>query len=126
MQIKRYSYNIGSDEPHGKDRYLGSTTTIPEDQEPKPRENPVAFLHKNGRYLRMKNHQVHLNQETIAELNWWVSDRLNLHNRMSLILPPFDLTVSTEASKKGWGAFFKGREQGVNGRRPNPRPISVS
>jgi hypothetical protein len=70
----------------------------------------------------MQNHQVHLNQETIAELKWLVSDRLNLHNRMSLILPPFDLTISTDAFKKGWGAFGKGKRTGGKWEETESKP----
>jgi hypothetical protein len=59
MQIKISSYNIGSDEPHGKDRYLGSTTTY--------------------------------------------------------------LTISTDASKKGWGAFCKGKRTGGQWEKTEPK-----
>ena len=44
-----------------------------------------------------------LTKQTLQELELWSSTQLLLHNQMLLILPPFDMTIWMDASKKGWG-----------------------
>ena len=47
--------------------------------------------------------KVHLDKDAKDEFFWWI-ENLRLYNRKSLILPPADLCISTDASTKGWGA----------------------
>ena len=46
--------------------------------------------------------KVHLDKDAKDEFFWWI-ENLRLYNRKSLILPPADLCISTDASTKGWG-----------------------
>ena len=59
----------------------------------------IAALHKNGRFTRSQTLQIPLTKEASKELEWWSSNQLTQHNQMTLTLPPFDMTISTDASK---------------------------
>jgi hypothetical protein len=68
----------------------------------------IAMLHEEARYSEIKNKQIYLYPEVITEMHWWTSIELIQSNKMSLILPPFDMIMSSDASTKGWGAFCQG------------------
>lgn len=72
----------------------------------------IAALHKNGRFTRSKHFQIPLTQQASKELEWWSSNQLTQHNQMTLTLPPFDMIISTDASKRGWGASFMEQKTG--------------
>ena len=55
------------------------------------------------KYNNSYQQTVILNQNSQKELLWWV-ENLKLCNGRSLITPPADLLITTDASKKGWGA----------------------
>ena len=61
----------------------------------------IAALHKNGRFTRSKTLQIPLTKEASKELEWWSPNQLTQHNQMTLTLAPFDMKISTDASKKG-------------------------
>ena len=47
--------------------------------------------------------KVHLDKDAKDEFFWWI-ENLRLCNGKSLILPPADFCISTDASTKGWEA----------------------
>ena len=51
--------------------------------------------------------KVHLDKDEKDEIFWWI-ENVRLYNGKSLILPPTDLCISTDASTKGWGATCQG------------------
>ena len=72
----------------------------------------ITGVTRTGCFEASKNCQLALNKQALQELEWWSSTQLVQHNQMSLILPPFDMTIWTDASKKGWGAAYLDRKTG--------------
>ncbi|MEW8547756.1 MAG: DNA N-6-adenine-methyltransferase [Candidatus Thiodiazotropha sp.] len=57
--------------------------------------------------------KVKLTLECLQELRWWISQMQNWNGKSIITAGP-DLTISTDASKKGWGAALgKRRAQGL-------------
>ena len=59
------------------------------------------------------------------ELLWWVNN-LELCNGRLVIQRQTQVLIQTDASKKGWGLYVEGSEQGVSGPRRNRVHISIS
>lgn len=78
----------------------------------KTQKQYIASVHLHGTYQKSRDKIIHLNLETLSELKWWTSHELSQHNGIPLNLPPFDLTIATDSSKKGWGAFCNGQKTG--------------
>ena len=49
-----------------------------------------------------------LTSQAHKDLEWWVSENSCRLNGCPIQLPPIDLTVWSDASKKGWGAAYRG------------------
>lgn len=64
----------------------------------------TTWLHKIGYHMRSQLIQITLSPQSMTELRWWTSPKLTEHNKMSLHPPPIDMTITTDASTKGWGA----------------------
>ena len=77
----------------------------------------IAALHRKGHFIRSKRFQIPLTKEASSELKWWSSEKLKQLNGMALNPPAIDAMMSTDASKKGWGASFLGERTGVGCRR---------
>ena len=54
---------------------------------------------------------VDLSEEITKEINWWIQN-LNLNNGKTLIAVSPQMTISTDASNQGWGAFCRGQRTG--------------
>ena len=54
--------------------------------------------------------KVNLDKNAKDELLWWRKN-LKLYNGKSVIFPPADLSISTDASTKGWGLHARGYQQ---------------
>ena len=52
--------------------------------------------------------QMLLSRPSLEDLRWWVSPTLHEHNSQDITPPPFDLTIRTDASLRGWGATCNG------------------
>lgn len=52
-----------------------------------------------------------LDEESKRDLKWWTS-QLPIHNGRMLITPPVKLTIESDASTKGWGAYCQGLRAG--------------
>ena len=52
--------------------------------------------------------QITISQSSMEELSWWTSPDLQGLNGQQLQTPPFEITVSTDASLLGWGATWPG------------------
>ena len=72
----------------------------------------IACLHKRGHHTKSQQVQVSLNSQAMEELQWWTSPLILEHNGTSLHPSPIDMTITTDASTKGWGAVCKGRKTG--------------
>ncbi|XP_028402107.1 uncharacterized protein LOC114525097 [Dendronephthya gigantea] len=72
----------------------------------------IAALHKRGHFTRLKTYFIALTKEASCELKWWSSERLHQINGMALNPPAIDKIISTDASKKGWGASSLGQSTG--------------
>ena len=81
----------------------------------------IAALHKKGHFTRSKMFQIPLTKEATSELKWWSSEKLNHINRMALNPPAIDMIVSTDASKKGWGASFLDQRTGGQWKKEESR-----
>ena len=69
----------------------------------------IQSLQKNPNY----NHQISLSYQAKEELEWWIQN-LDLCNGRYLIQNTSQITIQTDASKTGWGAFCQGvRTRGV-------------
>ena len=66
--------------------------------------NYTTWLHKIGYHRRSQQIQITLSPWSMTELRWWTSPDLTEHNKMSLHPPPIDMTITTDASTKGWVA----------------------
>ena len=55
---------------------------------------------------------VPLTSQALKDLEWWVSESSCRLNGCPIQLPPIDLTVWSDASKKGWGATYQGISTG--------------
>lgn len=55
--------------------------------------------------------KISLSEEAKEELDWWCQN-LQLANGRSLVSPPPQLVISSDASKRGWGAYCKGERTG--------------
>ena len=86
----------------------------------------ITALHRKGHFTSSSRFQIPLSNQASLELKWWISDNPIQVNKMALTPPPVDMTISTDASKKGWGASCQGQKTGGNGFRGNPRIISTS
>ena len=53
-----------------------------------------------------------LSQPSLEDLRWWVSSTLHDRNSQDISPPPFDLTIRTDASLRGWGATCNGTSMG--------------
>ena len=67
----------------------------------------IQALRKNYSYQQ----KIQLNQESREELQWWI-ENLKLCNGKGLILPFQDMFLTTDASKKGWGASCQEQRTG--------------
>lgn len=56
--------------------------------------------------------QISLSQPSLQDLTWWASPMPHSHNSQDITPPPFDLTIRTDASLRGWGATCGGRTTG--------------
>jgi len=54
---------------------------------------------------------VEVNKEMKVELNWWIQ-KLSVSNGRALIPTSPQMTISTDASTQGWGAYCMGRRTG--------------
>lgn len=72
----------------------------------------INCLHRRGRHTRSSQVQIVLNSLALAELQWWTSPMIIQHNGTALHPPPVDLTITTDASTKGWGAVCRGTKTG--------------
>ena len=70
----------------------------------------ASLLHRVG--WRPKT-PISLNPPSLEDLAWWLSPTLHSHNRQDITPPPFDLTVRTDASLRGWGATCRGSTTGT-------------
>ena len=59
---------------------------------------------------------VELSTQDKRQLLWWIQN-LSLYNGKSLVTPPPQLIISSDASKHGWGASCQGKSTG--------RPLSL-
>ena len=69
----------------------------------------ALLLHRSGWRPRC---QISLSQPALEDLRWWVSSNPHSRNSQNITLPPFDLTIRTDASLLGWGATCNGRTTG--------------
>ena len=53
-----------------------------------------------------------LNPPSLEDRAWWLSLTLHSHNRQDITPLPFDLTIRTDASLRGWGATCRGSTTG--------------
>jgi len=51
------------------------------------------------------DHQIILNQVSLADLHWWAHKATNFNGRPIQTIPP-DRTIQSDASLEGWGAVF--------------------
>ena len=57
---------------------------------------------------------VPLTSQAHEDLEWWASESSCRLNGCPIQLPPIDLTVWSDASKKGWGAAYQGISTGCH------------
>ena len=67
----------------------------------------IFELKEQGSY----DHLVELTVEVKEEINWWLCN-LDLYNGRSLITPPPQIVIQTDASKTGWGAACRNLRTG--------------
>ena len=72
---------------------------------------PLHYRSLQQQHVRMIHHsgwpttaRVSLSQRNLEELAWWTSPEIHNCNGQPLQTPPFDITISTDASLLGWGA----------------------
>ena len=63
----------------------------------------TAVIHQYG--YRARQQSLTLTPDALKDLEWWLSQEPTGNNRQSLRRPPFDLTIHSDASLKGWGAI---------------------
>ena len=84
------------------------TSTIPKNLQAK---SQIRFLQQiQIKALRKKmtyESVITLDQQTKEELSWWITN-MNIYNGKSLLIVPPDLTIFSDASKKGWVLHAKG------------------
>ena len=69
----------------------------------------ASLLHRVG--WRPKT-PISLNPPSLEDLAWWFSPTLHSHNRQDITPPPFNLTVRTDVSLRGWSATCRGSTTG--------------
>ena len=69
-------------------------------------------LTRMGSFKASKKYQLVLTKQALQKLEWWSSTQLLQHNQVSVIFPPFGMTIWTDASKKGWGAAYLDQKTG--------------
>ena len=88
------------------------TSTIPKILQAK---SQIRFLQQiQIKALRKKmtyESVITLDQQTKEELSWWITN-MNIYNGKSLLIVPPDLTIFSDASKKGWVLHAKGLPRG--------------
>lgn len=111
-------------------RNLASLIGLLESSRPAIWRAPLHFRHLQSDLIR----GLHMNQESYdavialspsarAELAWWLKHTLNA-NGSPAHLPPPDMTITTDASRKGWGAVHQSFR--TNGRWSRKSPFNTS
>ena len=69
----------------------------------------ALLLHRFGWRPRCRTS---LSPPSLEDLRWWVSSAPHDRNSQDISPPPFDLTIRTDASLRGWGATCNGTSTG--------------
>ena len=62
--------------------------------------------------FKSKKHIFQLPDSALKDLGWWIAPELVQFNQQAIQLPPFDLSIRTDASLTGWGATCNNQSTG--------------
>ncbi|XP_022806778.1 uncharacterized protein LOC111343852 [Stylophora pistillata] len=70
----------------------------------------INSVHRNEGFCNKM--RIYLTRDSLNDLQWSTSTKIPQFNKCLISLPPFDMIVYTDASKRGWGAHYNGRTTG--------------
>ena len=62
--------------------------------------------------FKSKKHILQLQDSALKDLGWWIAPELVQFNQQAIQLPPFDLSIRTDASLTGWGTTCNNQSTG--------------